>query len=782
MLGRGAALAASAMALGTTVGVLSVTAVTSAAAQGAPVTDARAARIADSVLAGLTLEEKVGQLVMTPGQYNQTGPAAPAGGDAAVKAGRIGSFLSIWGAAETRRIQRLAVDSSRAHVPVVFAMDVIHGWRTLFPVGLGLASSWDTALVRQSARAGAVEATSQGVRWTFAPMVDIGRDPRWGRVVEGAGEDPRLGAAMADAQVRGFQGDSGLAAPSALLATAKHFMAYGAAEGGRDYNSTEVTERTLLDTYLPPFEAAARAGAGAFMASFNDIGGTPAHASRWLLGDILRGRMRFGGLVVSDWSGVNELVSHGVTATPGAAAGRGEAAARAMDAGVDVDMSDDVYADSLAALVRAGRVPAGAVDSAARRVLYAKARLGLFADPYGRASAEQERRDILAPAHRALSRRLARESIVLLENRANALPFAKSLASLAVIGPLADDARSALGNWAVAGRAEDAVSVLAGVRAALPRARVTHLRGVPVDTVPAPAALAAALAQAEQAVRAHDAVLLVLGEREDMSAEAESRASVELPGAQLQLAQAVIRAAAAARKPAAVVLMNGRPLATPWLADSAPALVESWFLGAEHGNAVADVLFGDANPSGHLPVTVPRVTGQVPIYYNHRNTGRPADAANKYTSKYLDVPWTPLYPFGHGLSYTTFTYANLRVARDAVAPSDSLAVTVDVTNAGARAGDAVAQLYVRDDAGSVARPVRELKGFQRVALRPGETRTLRFVLGAEDLAFHDLQLRRVVEPGTFTLWAGGSSAATLEAHFRVTGETLVLAPAPPRFR
>ena len=740
---------------------------------------ARAEQVADSVLARLTLDEKVGQLVQSAGFGEQTGPSAPTSSAADIRAGRVGSFLGVWGAATTRRLQRLAVDSSRARVPLLFAADVIHGWRAVAPVGLAQAASFDTALVRQAARVAAVEASAQGLHWTFAPMVDIARDPRWGRVVEGAGEDPRLGSAMAAAQVRGFQGDSGLAAPTAVMATAKHFAAYGAAEGGRDYNSTEVTERTLLDVYFPPFEAAARAGAGAFMASFNDIGGTPAHASRWLLTDILRDRWRFGGLVVSDWSGINELVNHGV------AAGRGEAAVRAIGAGVDVDMADNVYRDSLAALVRAERVPAAAVDRAVRRVLVAKARLGLFDDPYRGVSPERERRDLLTPAGRAVARQLAHESIVLLENRANTLPLSKALRSIAVIGPLADDARSALGNWVIEGRAADAVSALAGIRAALPGARVTYLRGVPVDTVPNEAALALALAAAARAARAADAVVLVLGEREDMSAEAESRASIALPGAQLALAQAVVQAARGvpngAPKPVAVVLMNGRPLATPWLADSAPALVESWFLGVEHGNALADVLFGDVTPSGKLPMTVPRATGQIPIYYNHRNTGRHAEAANKYTSKYLDLPWTPLYPFGHGRSYTTFTYTAPRLARDVVRAGDSVAVQVDVTNAGARAGDEVVQLYVRDDAASVARPVRELKHFARVSLRPGETRTVRFTLGPDDLAFHALDLRRVVEPGTFTVWAGGSSAADAAARFRVTGDTLVLAPAPPRF-
>ena len=740
----------------------------------AAVTAARADRGADSVLAGLSLEEKVGQLMQVPGGRDQTGPTTPAGSEAGVRAGRVGSFLSFWGAEATNRLQRVAVTESRARVPLLFAYDVIHGFRTIFPVPLAAAGSFDPALVQRAARAAAVEASAFGIHWTFAPMVDIARDPRWGRVVEGAGEDPVLGSAMSTAQVRGFQGDSGLAAATAVLATAKHFAGYGLSEGGRDYNTGEVGERTLWDVYMPPFEAAARAGAATFMPGFSAVNGTPPHASRWLLTDVLRRTWGWPGLVVSDWQGISELIPHGV------AADTAEAARRAIDAGVDVDMSDDAYLSSLPRLVRQGRVPAALVDSAARRVLRAKALLGLFDDPYRAASPERERRDVLTPAHRALARALARESIVLLENR-GVLPLPKTVRSLAVIGPLADDRQSVLGSWNGAGRDSDAVSVLAGLRAAVPAARVTYLRAMAADTVGA--GVAAAIDSAARLARASDATVLVLGERDNMSGEASSRASLDLPGAQLALAQAVVRAARGAGRPAAVVLLNGRPLSTPWLADSAGALVESWFLGVEHGHAVADVLFGDHNPAGRLPMTVPRAVGQVPIYYNHANTGRPADTANHYTSRYLDASSAPLYPFGHGLSYTTFGYRALRPSAPSVrfrGPNDSLGVSVDVTNTGPRAGTEVVQLYVRDDAASVVRPVRELKAFRRVALAPGQTQTVRFALRAADLAFTGLDLRRVVEPGTFTLFAGGSSAAALEARFAVTGDTLVVAPAPPR--
>lgn len=739
-------------------------------------------RIADSLLALMTLEEKLGQLTQAPAGWGQTGPAVDAGGEQQVREGKLGSFLSLWGADATRRMQRIAVQESRLHIPLLFGYDVIHGMRTIFPVPLAMAASFDSAAAARAARIAAIEATAMGVHWTFAPMVDIARDARWGRIVEGAGEDPYLGSVMAVAQVRGYQGDD-LRAPTALLATAKHFAAYGAAEAGRDYNVASISEHDLWDVYLPPFHAAVRAGVGSFMASFNEINGTPAHANDWLLTDVLRGRWGFRGVLVSDWTGVLELMQHGI------AADSLTAARRALRAGVDMEMSSTLYRNTLAAEVRAGRIPHALVDTAVHRVLRAKATLGLFDDPYRGVSADRERRDVLTPQHRAAAREIAREAIVLLTNNtvggAPALPLRRNVRSLAVIGALANDSAAPLGPWAGAGRKEDVVSVLAGLRQALPNVQIGYAPGVPLDTVRVEGAVRSeGIAEAEQLARAADAVLLVLGEGADMSGEGASRSSVELPGAQLQLAQAVVRAARTTNfeRPVIVVLMNGRPLAVQWLADSASALVESWFLGVEHGNALADVLVGDHAPSGKLPVTFPRNTGQVPIYYNHKNTGRPPVDRQKYTSNYIDVRWTPLFPFGHGLSYTTFGYANLRLSRDSLRGSDSIAVTVEVTNTGGRAATEVAQLYLRDDAATVTRPVRELRGFRRVTLQPGERRTLRFTLASEDFALYDRNMRRVVEPGTFTLWVGGSSAATLEGRFTVTGDVVVLSEAPPPFR
>lgn len=741
-----------------------------------PLTSARGAQLADSILKLMTLEEKVGQLNQLPGSTNQTGPHVPSGGEALVRSGGVGSFLGIFGAAYTRELQRLATQESRLKIPLLLGNDVIHGFRTIFPIPLAEAASFDTAAAERAARLAAIEATAHGLNWTFAPMVDIARDPRWGRIMEGSGEDPYLGSMMAAARVRGFQGGDkarGLGSPDAMLATVKHFAAYGGAEGGRDYNSVELSDRTLWETYLPPYEAAIKAGAATVMASFNDLGGVPAHSSDWLMRDVLRARWGFNGLVDSDWGGIGELIPHGV------AANNADAAVLGIRAGIDVDMSDGVYAQNLATLVRAGRVPIALIDSAVKRVLRMKYALGLFSDPYRFSDVAREKRYTLAPEHIAGARSAAREAIVLLKNSNKTLPLRKSLRSIAVIGPLASDSQSVLGNWAADGHASEAVSILAGIRGALGTgAHVINVPGAPVadtDTT--------GFAAARKAAFQAEAVVIVLGERDTMSGEASSRASIELPGSQRDLALSVIRAVRAASpgKPVAIVLMNGRSLAIPELENEAPAIVESWFLGSQHGNAVADVLFGDYNPGGKLPLTFPRATGQIPLYYNHRNTGRPAAAANHYTSKYLDLPWTPLFPFGYGLSYTTFTYSNLRLSAPRINAGDSLGISIDVRNSGDRAGDEVVQLYLRDDVASVAEPVRSLKGFRRVNLKPGESRTVTFRIGPEAFSLYDRQMRRVVEPGSFSIFVGTDSNASTTARVDVAGDTLVIEPPTPRF-
>ena len=710
-------------------------------------------RFVDSLLALMTLEEKLGQLNQLSGMGDPTGPGGTAARAGQIRAGEVGSFLNVVGADTTRKLQRIAVEESRLRIPLLFAYDVIHGYRTTFPVPLGEAASWDPDALELSARVAATEAAAAGVHWTFAPMVDIARDARWGRIVEGAGEDPFLGSAIAVARVRGFQGSTPaeLTAPNTIAATAKHFAAYGAAEGGRDYDIADISERTLREVYLPPFHASVCAGVQSVMSSFNEIGGVPAHASPLLTDSILRGEWDFDGVVVSDWTGVLELLNHGV------AADRAAAGELALEAGVDVDMVSEIHRE-LAPLVRSGRIPQSVVDEATRRVLRLKYRLGLFEDPYRYSDVAREQATMLTAEHRAAAREVARESIVLLKNDGNALPLRKDVGTLAVIGSLAADSGAAIGNWGAQGRATDAIPVLIGIRRAVsPGTTVLYAAGAHPEREDT-----TGIAEAVRTARRADAVVLVIGETPGMSAEAASRASIELPPSQQRLAEAVL----ATGKPVVVVLMNGRPLALQWLHDNAPAILETWFLGVEHGTATADVLFGDHAPSGKLPVTFPRVSGQVPIYYNHKNTGRPP-SEQKYTSKYIDVPWTPLYPFGHGLSYTAFTYGTPRLSASTMTPGDTLRVEVEVANEGSVAGEEVVQLYLRDEVSSVTRPVMELRGFQRVRLAPGERRTVRFALDVQDLAFLDGSLRRVAEPGAFRVLTGGSSAATKDARFEL---------------
>jgi beta-glucosidase len=722
----------------------------------------------DALLARMTIEEKAGQLSQLAGVNTKTGPGVPVTHEEDVAAGRAGSFLNVWGAETTRALQRIAVEKSRLHVPLLFAGDVIHGFRTLFPVPLAEAASWDVALAQRCARAAAVEASAAGLHWTFAPMVDVTRDARWGRVVEGAGEDPYLGAAFAVARVRGFadapQGD-----PSFLLTTAKHFVAYGAAEAGRDYNTVDVSERALREIYLPPFRAALEAGASSVMPAFNEVAGIPMHAHVPLLRDLLRAQWGFQGLVVSDYTGIQELIAHGV------AAGRPQAAELGFAATVDIDMVSAIYAQELPALVRSGRVPQQQLDTAVRRVLAAKQRLGLFEDPYRYSDVERERQRTLTAPLRALARQAGHEAIVLLKNERSLLPLKKDIATIAVVGALADDARSALGNWAAGAFAEDAVSVLQGIkRAVSPKTRVLYARGAAPES-----ASTAGFAEAERAARAADLTIVVVGEREVMSGEAQSRSFIGLPGAQ----QALLERLSATGKPLVAVLMNGRPLSIGWMAEHVPAIVESWFLGVEMGNALADVLFGDVNPSGKLPMTFPRNVGQLPLYYDHKRTGRPPRAAERYTSKYNDVPWTPLYPFGHGLSYTTFRYAAPRLSADKLGPDERLTVSVTLQNTGKRAGEEVVQLYLRDDVASRTPPAMSLRGFARVALAAGASRDVTFTLDQEDFALLDASFQRVLEPGTFTVFVGGSSGELQQAQFTLSAGKVLQGqgPAIPRF-
>jgi beta-glucosidase len=711
-----------------------------------PVQQVPQARLVDSLLARMTFEEKLGQLNLVAG-VSDTAASADL---ALVREGRVGGFLSVFGARATQAAQRVAVEQSRLRIPLLLGYDVIHGFRTIFPIPLAEASTWDPALAEATARAAAGEAAAAGVNWTFAPMVDVTRDPRWGRIAEGSGEDPYLGSLFAAARVRGFQGER--LGPGTVLATVKHFAAYGAAEGGRDYNTVDLSERTLRDIYLPPFRAAVGAGVGSVMTSFNEIGGIPSTANRWLLASVLRQEWGFPGLVVSDWTAVAELEQHGV------AGSRAAAGALALEAGVDMDMQSRIYLETLPALVRAGRIPDTTVDQAVRRVLGAKARLGLFADPYRGASPDAERAILLAPTARQLARAVAGEAIVLLKNERDLLPLTGKIKTVAVLGPLADSKEDGLGPWHGAGRAEDVVTVLRGIQErAAPGTSVRYASGSDIAGT-STTGFAAAVALA----RAADVAVLVLGEAADMSGEAASRSTLDLPGVQQQLLEAVT----ASGTPVVLVLMNGRPLALPWAAEHVPTILETWFLGVETGHAVADVLFGDVSPSGKLPVTVPRSVGQVPIYYNHKNTGRPP-GTEKWTSKYLDLPATPLYPFGWGLSYTRFRYSDLRLSAARLGPNDTLRVQVTVTNAGTRVATEIVQLYVRQDVGSVTPAVRRLAGFRRVTLASGEGRAVELAVAPEQLGAYGRDLRFAVEPGTYHLFVGPNSTEGLEGRFEI---------------
>lgn len=695
----------------------------------------------DALLARMTLEEKVGQLVQYSG-FDENRAAA-------IREGRIGSLLNVPGAESSNRIQRIAVEESRLGIPLLFGLDVIHGYRTIFPIPLATASSWDPELVTAIETIAAREARAAGVHWTFAPMVDIARDPRWGRIVEGAGEDPHLGAIMAAARVKGFQGDD-LAAPDRLLACLKHYVAYGAPVGGRDYNSVDMSERSLREIYLPPYQAGVAAGAGTVMSAFNLLNGVPTTANTFTINHLLRGELGFDGLIVSDWNSVGELIEHGY------AADGPEAARLALAATIDLDMMGDIYARHLADLVRAKVVAEESLDAAVRRVLRAKFMLGLFENPYADPAAEQA--VMLRDDHVAAARDAARKSMVLLKNDGALLPLSPNIGSIAVIGPLADDRTNQLGAWHTLGRPDDAVTVLAAIRQRVaPTTTVTYAQGSSVVGLERDG-----FAAAVEAARSAEVAIVVLGEREFETGEAASRVFLDLPGVQQELIEAVHGTGT----PLVAVLMSGRPLTISWLAENVPAILLAWHPGIQGGNAVADLLWGDVNPSGKLAVTFPRSVGQVPIYYGHDITGRPP-TDQRFTSKYLDAPNTPLYPFGHGLSYTTFAYDKLRLSADTIARDGTVEVSAVVTNTGHVAGEEIAQLYVRDPVASVVRPVKELAGFTKVRLAPGEERTVQFTLGPRALGFYDQHMRWVVEPGVFHVWIGWSSAEGLEGRFAV---------------
>jgi len=729
-----------------------------------------------ALLSQMTLDEKVGQLHQL---FYFTQFMKPETIEPDIRAGKVGSLLFITDPALINRFQKVAVENSRLKIPLLFGFDVIHGFRTIFPVPLAMASSWDPALVEQAQTVAAREARAAGVHWTFAPMVDIARDPRWGRIVEGAGEDPFLGSRMAAAHVRGFQG-ADPSSPDRVLACMKHFAGYGAGSGGRDYDSAYIADAELYNVYLPPFKAAVDAGVGSAMSAYMDLNDVPATGNAFLLRDVLRKQWGFKGFVVSDAEAVGNLVTHGF------AEDKSDAAYRAFTAGVDLEMSfpgnaiSNAYTSSLTKLIAEGRITKDQLDEAVRRILEAKFKLGLFDNPYvdeSRVAAIHNN-----PEHRRLARVAAQRSAVLLRNEGNLLPLVKGdpkVSSVAVIGPLADSKRDIRGSWSFVDDIKSAVTVLEGIRAKVGSSvKVEYAPGVDIARVyqspfviiqgprPAPWTETQKRAEFEKAVslaRSSDVIILVLGEHEEMSGEAASQSSIELPGQQLEL----LKAMSGLGKPVVLVLINGRPLDISWAASNVSAILEAWHPGSEGGNAVADILYGDATPGGKLPVTWPRSTAQIPIYYAHNITQEP-EAKKTFTSRYWDIPSSPLYPFGYGLSYTTFSFSNLRVSKPEMRVGESTEVLVDVENTGRRAGDEVAQLYIHQRYGSASRPVRELKGFERVTVAPGQKRTVRFTLGKSELTYWSGAVKEwIQEPAAFDLWVGADATASLTTTLRV---------------
>jgi beta-glucosidase len=725
--------------------------------------DSQAVQFANELLGKMTLEEKVGQ--MTQIAYQEHDSVTH---DERIRKEQAGSFLFITDPVEINRLQHIAVDETRLHIPLIFGFDVIHGFKTIYPVPLALAASWDPAQAEEAQRMAAKEASAVGIKWAFAPMVDIARDPRWGRIMEGAGEDPYLGSKMAAAQIRGFQGDT-LGGEEHILASVKHFAGYGAADGGRDYDSSNISEEQLWNVYLPPFHAAVEAGAGSIMSAYMDLNGVPATGNRWLLHDVLREKWGFKGFVVSDWDSVQSLATHGF------AADNADAAVRAVNAGVDMEMTSHVFRDYLPAAVKNGSVKESAIDDAVRDILVMKYRLGLFRQPY--ASLDRAKAELNSTAQHDAARVAAQRTAVLLRNEGGLLPLKRSIASVAVVGPLADSKQDTMGSWSLAGNIEQTVTILEGLRKKLGSAvTINYAKGIEIErgqpsifdeqfSSPKPTLKTQAERDAEfqhalEVVKKSDVSVLVLGETQDMNGERASRSTLTLPGKQEEL----LEAAVATGKPIVLVLLNGRPLNITWASQHVPAILDAWYPGTEGGDAVANLLMGDANPGGKLPVTWPRSVGQVPIYYAQNLTQIPDDL----TGRYWDASSAPLYPFGYGLSYSSFKLGGLKVDSTSMHPDGSLTVTIGVENTGAVAGDEVVQLYTHQRSGSMSRPRRELKGFTRLHVGAGEKRTVSLTLQAKDLGFWSPQTHQwSVEPGAFDLWVGDDSTAAEHATFSV---------------
>jgi len=725
----------------------------------------------DDLMGKMTLEEKLGQLNLPASGDIITGAGSNNNITEKIKEGKVGGLFNIKSVEKIRAVQQIAVEQSRLKIPLIFGMDVIHGYQTVFPIPLGMSCSWDMGLIEKSARIAAQEASADGICWTFSPMVDISRDPRWGRVSEGSGEDVYLGSQIAKAMVHGYQGDD-LSKNNTILACVKHFALYGAAEAGRDYNTTDMSRIRMYNEYLPPYKAAIDAGAGSVMASFNEIDGIPATGNKWLLTDLLHNQWGFNGFVVTDYTGILEMVDHGMGNLK-------EVSALALKAGVDMDMVADGFLGTLKESLDEGRINQQEIDQACRRILEAKYKLGLFEDPYRYCDVNRAKSEIFTPENRQAAREIAAQTFVLLKNDNQILPL-QNKKTIALVGPLADNRENMPGTWSVAGDFAKSVSLLDGLKNALgTEANILYAKGTNVVGDPKLDARISIfgkptkwdnrsqkemIAEAVAAARKADVVVAAVGESAEMSGECASRSDISLPENQKELLEALL----ATGKPVVMVLFTGRPLTISWEKANVPAILNVWFAGTEAGNAIADVLLGKVNPSGKLSATFPQNVGQIPLYYNHKNTGRPLAEGkwfSKFRSNYLDVSNDPLFPFGYGLSYTTFDYKNLKLSDSSLTANGQLKVSVEVTNSGNYDGAEVVQLYIRDLVGSVTRPVKELKGFQKIFLKKGETRNVEFTLTEKGLRFYNSELKFVSEPGDFKVFVGTSSANTLEAGF-----------------
>jgi beta-glucosidase len=704
----------------------------------------------DSVMNLMTLEEKIGQLNQVTGNGEVTGPVTlNQDYQELIREGMVGSMLNVNGAEYTRKIQKIAVEETRLGIPLIFGYDVIHGYKTIFPVPLGESASWDMEAIEKASRIAAQEATAAGQHWTFAPMVDISRDARWGRVMEGAGEDPYYGSKVARARIRGFQGDD-FSKNNTMLACAKHFVGYGAARGGRDYNTVDMSMRRLHETFLPPFRAAVDEGVATFMSSFNELNGVPVTGSQELVRGIVKEDWDFPGFIVSDWASIQEMLVHGI------ASDKYEAGRLAMNAGIDMDMEGHVYIHEMKNLLEDGRITREQINDAVRRILTKKFELGLFEDPYRYCDQERENRELLNEEHRAFARKAARKSMVLLKND-DVLPLSKDLDNIALVGPLVKADKEYIGTWSARGEGRHVVNVMEGFRNKLGGdVEITYAKGAAIE-----GGGTENIAEAVDLASRAEAIVAVVGESAMMSGEALSRMDIGLPGKQKELVMELAKL----DKPLVVVLMNGRPLAIPEVDRKAPAILEAWLPGTEGGNAIADIVFGDYNPSGKLTMSFPYSVGQVPVNYEQKNTGRPKVEDQRYTSKYIDGPNKPLYPFGYGLSYTSFEYSKPQLSHEEMNFAQTQTVRVNVKNTGGRAGEEVVQLYVRDMTGSVTRPVKELKGFKKIHLEAGQEKEVAFEIGPEDLAFYTKNMEYKTEAGDFKVFVGSSSEDLQETSF-----------------